>query len=559
MKISPFVILSFVFVISSCATNSSLHDCPTQGPFNKYSASSLTVFREDGKGTENIDITAAWCRKGSSGRVVGYGLSRADGTVLLSPLVDHPSKLLLISDKRAYVLTENENMKFEDHIWNFETKEKKETEWNEFFMSVNSPEIPGVRTLYAFRQVGKTKYAEIALFVANSKEPRVLKNLGGPGLIQHEGVRISAQDVFERVGDIFITRFTAEDGKTPVSQILNLSGDPLTPMIGVVKRVNNITSGTKAQELISEIGKLGDIPNFPKFTMSLPLDQKGQFIKLPQDVIGVSKLHPTVAESYGWIVFFQGKNGVEGGFYRGTLDSLSQNLSSIKRFASIGPVNSNPLVYTFWAKQLDGKWRVYDAFDGDYLNWPQKETLFGDYDAVYDAYKAFDDEEKRKSLANFKAEQERKRLAEEKSRADYKAQLAKEIASSRGTQFFCYKAREISIVGEPFLSEYLSKCTPQSMQDVIHLKNAGVSGSIVGEMQNKVMQKNAAEQARLEADRQAQYNADAARAQALKAWSSMGPLQGVAAPQQQSEQQKRYQMEKDVNKQIFNKAWDPYK
>lgn len=534
-----------------------LHDCPTTGPFNKYG--SRTVFREDGKGTENLDITAAWCKKGSSGRVVGYGISREDGTVLLPPSVDHPDDIIVISDKRAVVTFQVEEFKSEKKIVNFATKAKENAEWNEFYSTVSSPEIPGVRVAYAFRQIPNTQYAEVALFVANSQKPRVLKNLGGPGVVPAPGTRIVPSYVFERVGDVFVTHFTAEDGKTPVSQILNLSGDPLTPMIGVVKRVNNITSGTKAQELVTEIGKLGEIPNFPKFTLSLPLDQRGQFIKLPQDVVGVSKLHPNVAESYGWIVFFQGKNGVEGGFYRGTLESLPQNVSSIKRFASIGPVNPNPLVYTFWAKQTDNKWRVFDAYDGDFLNWPDKEKGFENYEAVYAAYKAYDDEVKRKDLADFKARQELKRQAEEKSRADYKAQLANEIARSRGTQFFCYKARDISIVGEPFLSEYLSKCTAQSMQDVIYLKNAGVSSQVVNQMQNKVMQKNAAEQARLEADRQAQYNADAARAQALKAWSTMGPLNGVAAPQPLSDQQKRYQMEKDVNKQIFNKAWDPYK
>lgn len=563
MKNLNVLILISVVTLSACTTPSTIHSCPTSGAFNKHSTQ--TVFKEDGSGTQNIEITAAWCRKGSSFRVAGFGASLEGGKVLFPPQVEHVNDIFMISDKRAYVYFINEDIRHQGRLWDFESNEKKTTDWQSFGSTVASAEFPGVRVVQAFKQVGKTTYYDAALFVATSKEPRVLKNLGGPGVTPADGNQVRFNDLLDRFGDIFVTRFTAPDGKTGASQILNLSGDPISPMIGLVRKVHNLTAQTmiksteKTYELVSEVASLGSVPRFPDFLLSLPLNARGEFMTLPKDVVGVSKLHPLKAESYGWLVFFQGKDGIEGGFYRGTLESLGENVGAIKRFSSIAPVARSSLVFTFYAMQPDKKWRMYDAKSGDYLNWPHRDTHFETWEAVTAAYKAYYEEENRKSIADFKARQLLKQQEEAKAQAAYKAQVAGQLAAARGTQFFCYKAREVAFVGEPFLSEYVAKCTPTSMQDVSYLRQAGVSAAVTTDFERKVLRKNAADQARLEADRQAQNNADLARAQALKAWSTMGPLNGVAAPQQQSDQQKRYQMERDVNKQIFNKAWDPYK
>lgn len=536
----PTVVLA-CFGLVACSTTDDYGDC-NEDKLNYYGE--RKVFKEDGTGTEQIHLVLITCQRGSH-RLYKYGATTANGKVLIEPTYKSVGNILPFSDKRALVLV-NENGFQVPKIFHYATKQYESTNAYNVLASGSKDDVAVV--LGSIRETPAT--SDALLFSPFTEQPRRIKGIGGKGYAQLFAYSNPSAQPIHRWGDVIITNYITDDGRK-ASQILNLTGDPITPLTNQIELLQFYSSDTQLKErtfhrqLVTKISdKVSD--DFSTFGLYLPLDNRGQFIKLPKGVIGLS---PT--PHYGWMVFIDSKGGgLETAYFKtANLSGLDDSILNLPRYKKIVPHRIKGYDWEFvLAQKSDNKWIFLNLATATPKTWPNALADYPTRESVEKDFYAFLDSEYKKLVAQKEVE---RRRAEQEKMAQKEAMIVTVQKAAANNHLCIYKWQVIQ-VGQPYVDQYLQQCPIYTSEDITQLSLAGASPEALRQAEIKWGQKIASDQ---------QYarelvNRNNVFLNAMKAPVQLGPIANPGTP---SQQQQNYRMERDVNRQIFNKSWDPYK
>ena len=536
------VVFSFLFSIG-CATSSGVDygDC-NEDKLNYYGE--RKVFKEDKSGTAQIHIVLITCKKGSH-TLYKYGATTEDGKLLVPPEYTSAGQINPISDKRAVIVKANKEGYNRPYIYTFETKKFEETGGYNTHATGDKDNV--VVVMSSINETPPT--SDALLYSPYFEKPRRVKGIGGKNYAQLFQYSAQSYQPIHRYGDVIVANYNTPEG-FKASQILNLIGEPLTPLTNPVELITfyvvntNVKERTYHKQLASLINE--KVSNdFSIFKLYLPLDRAGQFIKLPKNVIGLS---PT--PHYGWFVFIETSTGVEAAYYKtADLSSLDDSILKEPRFKSFGLHKVRGYQWDYLLSQrTDGKWFFFDLATAAPRVWTKTDQIYATKEAAEKDFYAYIDEEYKKSVALKEAEAKKQTQLKIAQRDNLIAQLRK----VSGTVQLCNYSYQVTEAGQPFVDEFLTKCKIYSSETLTRLRAAGASANLLRPLEVEWGRKFLEEQ---HSARSFERN-NSIFLEAMKTPVSLGP---IANPGQPSQQQQNYQMNRDVNRQIFKRDWDPYK
>ncbi len=517
---------------------------------------SVEVVKEDGTGTVVFNEIRQTCTNNSSGhKYYNSGYKDGAGNIVIQP--QQFSAVHFISDRRAVVETSFEKGTFGLYTFAGGNTGLVEFDKNMYVRELPSRTIVGATSPRIFAGVtlsdGKLQTYDVTLISSFMHEHKVLKSLGGYNVLgNYNNKRDIIFKFMRRYGDrIVIDSVDAQSGQRQ-SQFLNLSGDPVTPKIGYVTEFQYLPSTVGRsqyvnRELVTSIGTFKD-PHLPKeHGLQWPISITGELLPLPKGAVGVYPLFRSGGTLTGWMVFYQGTQGLEMEVREGKIASFSKEPGAGKRYTGLVFQGKRDNQGTYLARNSDNSWVVFDENRLSEFNVPGSPASLPTMTAMHTAYTTY--------LAKMKAQYD----AERKARDDeYRArqQLALKKKQDEAIQTIksgniCYSAHTAATAGPEYVQKYIATCKINRQDEIDALSGSGVDPSFLAKRSAEISQQAARERYAVQA-------AEANYQNALRAWSSVGPL-NIANPGTPSAQQQRYQMEKQINQQIWNKNWDPYK
>jgi hypothetical protein len=540
-------LLLLITFVAGCGTGGGYSCSPEQRAIAK-----IVVLKEGGDGTEELSEMDASCKTANGMATSGRGVRNAAGDTIIKPGEFRSWKM--ISNQRAIVET------FKDNYGTYRifTAGKGVSDplpWDmilplELYTSVRNS-APTV--YFGIKKIEQkdSSYKDIALFSAFSKEPRILKNLGGPGIIgastmagQYDSKQVGYR-LIRRYGNSLYISFTDENG-IAASQILNLGGDVVSNKMGVIQSFVNHTSKIPPQ-VTTKIANF-KVPDFPShFGLVWPVKNDGELMRLPPGAIGVYPLLDNKDALYGWLIFYLGQSGLEFEAHKGSIETIPVNSAGVRYIGYNYLYRPDRNRHAFSAvKNKAGKWILFDdtmAKDGSSYLEGQSYTTVPELKAKLENKLAIDKAADKAKWAALFAEQDRKQALERRQTA------INNIGKSRD---ICSVFSDVLVAGIPYVDTYAEKCPIYGDEMAMKLVSAGATSTKLTEkVKTFYKQQFEYEQRVKDAERiKASY-------QPIGTWEN-GPL-NIANPGTPSAQQQRYQMERQLNKQIFNKPWDPYK
>lgn len=541
MNLSKVLILLSIVVNVSCTTTGRKcnKEYTVDGRFN--------VLKEGGEGTEELRTITASCT-GSSER----GVINAKGEMLIPP--GKYFKWHVISNNRAVVQIYGDK---KPNSWRFATIKDGVGEilpWDiiiqmqDYHTERNSP----VFTYMALKSWTQTEssYRDVGLITPYSKNIKVLKRLGGPGVFnnntmggQYDQAKV-AYRLIRRQGNVFYISFTDET-KQAASQLITLTGVPVSPKIGLVHTFFYNNSSMPPQTLTQVANfKTSDFNNL--FGILWPINYSGELTDLPPGAIGVHPLIDYQKKLSGWMVFYPGPTGIEFETHTGTLAAIPQT-SSGERYIGFSHIYKDNVDRYFISavKTKEGKWVAFNDMSAQrdpYLN----NQTFNDVLSIKVATH-------RQAQSNMDADRARwAAIHAEEDRKRAKERYAEALDTVNKSSNICGHFREVILLGAPYSERYAETCPIYSIETATQLSLAGATSRKIQDRISQIKKQDyeyKEKQKDLERIRSS-YSVNSS-------WGN-GPL-NIANPGTPSAQQQQYQMERQINRQIFNKDWDPYK
>lgn len=202
----------------------------------------------------------------------------------------------------------------------------------------------GVRAPYAF-SVGT---GEVALIQGDVAKPLMIRNLGGRGWT-------GKVDLFYQANNTLIANFTGEDG-TPLSRVLDMRGQPISPVIGAIERWETLSPETASSlwrwrnssqydyptigvDYLSTI-LTADHAALPYGKLYVPIAANGDPLPLPQDTIGVFPLRFDIIPwsgntTHGWAIVEETGQGLRVRPGIGTLQSVLARAATLPAYSGL--------------------------------------------------------------------------------------------------------------------------------------------------------------------------------------------------------------------------------
>jgi hypothetical protein len=338
-------------------------------------------------------------------------VSCRDRTNLLNGLVDVAGKLLVpanyhtamaISETRALVAREPPRGQLMPTDWYYyefgkgEVSRARNYYSSGYIRSTRGPveyyipfaftlagELPDTRS-----PSGKALIFDYYVYFSASPTPRHYARVGGVASLTGSSPPI------ERVNDLLVVQLPDSDG-APRSRLLNLEGEPISPVIGRVLAVTTYKPGPAefphfdnpanfiSRDLVTAAFS-AEHPDLPFNDLYVPLARDGTPRQLPAGALGVMPLLARVTpqgqpgwgtenRTYGWAVVFPAPaGGVELSYGLGSLDSVlaaapnAPRISGMKRFYSrdVGGMQQDIIAIR---SRADGLWRPHRAMDLEVL------------------------------------------------------------------------------------------------------------------------------------------------------------------------------------------------
>lgn len=359
----------------------------------------------------------------------------------------------------------------------------------------------------------------------------------------------------------FIVIYSLGEGGKPVSQVLDLKGSPITPQIGYIYRSHY----QNEEQALSEVGPMpGEY--FQKEKLYLPLNQNGQLIPLPGDAQGVTFATNKRGYVQAWFVMFPDEKGLMGVLHQESLTKIPATIANGARLTdfAVPVVNSgkSSLEITNLAiRNSKGQWYftpssssyVHNAGIGSHNLQSREDVIehMKKFDAMTEGFRASERAAQQKII-------DAKNQIIEAERAKKRALLTRELEALPN---ICDRFRDALEAGPTMGERFLNQCHVRYESWFAIAAQYGVNESVISDARTKWKNRVAAEEsarARAEEERkQRQYSRGGGLLEHLqKTTGSSSPATGSSAP---SQQQQRYQWERDLNRQLYKKDYDPYK
>lgn len=568
------ILLSLVLVISACSSTNLQ---------TAQEGSLRTVYREDGKGTVLLN-EEFW--PGKNGGMVS--VFNVDGKPFITR-EDSFREAIPFSDRRAIVRESGSSSLY--FVFDSQSKTKKQLPhgtnlWVSPDAFRNRNLAPVVVMAYPELPAGQ-KSMDVTLFSALSREPQTIKDLGGPGVFLFDNINPDTSsartksDVFNRsvvrFPQFLALHFTAEDGKRPVSQILSLSGELIGPRMGAVRMFlsspdfNRSVHGSQVVEAVSDAGPLPG-RYFTGQLLRRPLTFWGELAKLPGDAIGVIPMREDPRKNPGWIVLYPSPEGAEGVLHLGTLASINKDILNQERVIDFELFVTYEGARIYWnlaSQRRDGQWHLHPGSDPRYVRLFSEPVRLRPgvsfQSFAFQTEKDRRDREQQEFRAAFeKYYQANKASMDAKARADNAKQSAF-LAELDRAPSICGRLAELYKAGPQYLDRYLREC-PSSDGLAESMQKYGASPVLVSNVkaQNKQRQDRQAFELAEEKRRRdyARQSRSSGIYEALSQPSGLGDSSGKPGTPESGAygaQQQRYGWQRQLNRQLYNKPYDPFR
>lgn len=413
---------------------------------------------------------------------------------------------------------------------------------------------------------------DVTVYLPRSAKPRVFKNLGGEAVLARKrgdaerfagpyAPTFGNQSVVN-FRDFFVVHSLAEDRKTPVSQMISLSGEPLGPRVGYIYRA-------VIGEDIVPLSEVGDIPGayFSGQKLYWPLGSDGKFLPLPENALGVLQVRDMQNFPVAWLIMFPDDKGLVGAVHWGKITDIPKTIVTAPRVI-------DAVMPEIYLPGVSYNWNfAYQGYDGKWFFDPRSTTRATSYGVgsqylpTRDAFLAYvklrndqmKDLDKAESAARFKAWEDSTRAARE-AEFNQLNRIRGELAD--GAQL-CNRFQDAVRLGKETVATYLAKC---EVNDEYVFKVA--EGMGIGTQHYRQQRDQRAAQAQFQREEERARAAARGGGGLLKHLESQNGPGISAAPAGAGydagkgsfgAQQQRYQWQKQLNQQLYNRPYDPYK
>lgn len=508
----------------------------------------IEVPKEDGTGTETFSEILQSCTNNSGGHTYyNVGYKDSNGKVIVTP--QQFSKVDFLSNRRALVSLSFEKGLF--GLYTFSGDNQGLVELGKMYVrELQSLTVVGKNSPRVFAGVtvsdAKAQTYDVTLFTSYMQQHKTLKNLGGKSILRgYSNERDIIFKFMRRYGDHIIIDSTDPQTGQRQSQFLALDGSPVTPQIGYVSQY---FYSTKDRELMTQIGTFKDLNLPTEHGLLWPISMSGELLSLPTGAVGIFPMFNFGgAQAAGWMVLYQGSQGLEMEPHVGRVSDMPKVLSTTKRYTGLVFQGRRDNQGTYVARKMDGTWVIFDETKLEEYSIPGSPASMPTMNGMYQAYVNYN----AKLSAQYDAERKAREVAYQARQQKYLQEKRNLAIQNLQSGDICNYLDSAIEAGDSYIQEYVSRCKITHQYQLDKLTRTNVDRKFLENKSSEILQQRAR-------DHYSAQMAEVNYQNALKAWSTVGPL-NIANPGAPSAQQQRYQMEKQINQQIWNKNWDPYK